>query len=428
MAAAYSEPGLQGVDMRWYGLGVFSVAALGLVIFGSVSTTCADTIQVPGDQPTIQAGLNAAGPGDSVVVAAGIYVENIIWPEVNGIKLIGQGRESTIIDGNDAASVIRFEAAQIIDNSTILEGFTIQGGNALPPWPESEGGGVFLYYADPILRDLTIQDNVADDFGGGVYAWQSSPLLVRVVIAHNSAISRGGIVADGRAPHLDHVTIADNDNGGLYVNSYGGTLLENCIVSGNDTYGVQISGNSFSPASADAAYSDLDDPVQLIGYATLHDLGGNIEANPLFIDPAGRDYHLTEGSPCIDAGDPNYPLDPDHTRTDMGAFYFMQSSGVDPIDLAFPSLTLESARPNPLRTTTRIGFDLPQPVPVSVAVVDASGRLVKSLLSNAPCDRGRHWLTWNGRDASGQPVAAGVYYYRLQAASRSMTRRLVVAR
>ena len=54
---------------------------------------------------------------------------------------------------------------------------------------------------------------------------------------------------------------------------------------------------------------------------------GNITSNPLFADTSNADFHLTQGSPCIDAGDPNSPLDPDSTRADMGALYFDQSGG-----------------------------------------------------------------------------------------------------
>src|SRR5439155_5275245 len=49
---------------------------------------------------------------------------------------------------------------------------------------------------------------------------------------------------------------------------------------------------------------------------------GNILADPLFLNPAARDYRLLPNSPCIDAGDPAAPHDPDGTRADMGAVSF----------------------------------------------------------------------------------------------------------
>jgi hypothetical protein len=70
---------------------------------------------------------------------------------------------------------------------------------------------------------------------------------------------------------------------------------------------------------------------------------GNITDDPLFVDPAHNDYNLQASSPCIDAGDPASPLDPDGTRADMGALYFDQGS-TSPIELA---LTYVSGSPVP---------------------------------------------------------------------------------
>jgi hypothetical protein len=51
---------------------------------------------------------------------------------------------------------------------------------------------------------------------------------------------------------------------------------------------------------------------------------GNLVANPFFVDAANGDLNLQATSPCIDAGDPASPLDPDGTRADMGALPFQQ--------------------------------------------------------------------------------------------------------
>jgi len=282
------------------------------------------TINVPGDYNTIQAALNAASYGDRVQVAAGTYVENIHWPAVDGIKLLGAGQEVSIIDGNNTASVIRFTAANVITNATVVRDFTITNGNALPPWPESEGGGIHLYYASPTLEYLTIRDNTADDFGGGIYMWgsSSSPLIRYTIIANNTAISHGGVDCASGSPTFDHCTITGNSPGGMYFETFG--TVENSIVSNNLYFNLRVEGNSFSPTTMEVGYSDIPGGWQLIGYATVNDLGGNIDANPMFVDAGNGNYNLQPDSPCIDAGDPTYPFDPDLTITDMGALYFHQ--------------------------------------------------------------------------------------------------------
>lgn len=48
---------------------------------------------------------------------------------------------------------------------------------------------------------------------------------------------------------------------------------------------------------------------------------GNINENPLFVDPENGDFHLQIGSPCIDTGSPSPQYnDPDGSRNDMGAY------------------------------------------------------------------------------------------------------------
>jgi hypothetical protein len=300
-----------------------------ILIFFLTYNISADTIHIPGDQPTIQDGLNAASFGDTVMVAPGTYFENIIWPEVDGIKLIGAGRENTIIDGNNQASVIRIDALNIIGNATLIKGFTITNGNALPPWPESQGGGIYIYDSDPILEDLTIIGNTADDFGGGLYVWLCAPIIRNTVIINNTATSRGGVDCKLGAPIFDHVTIANNTPGGLYFDTRGYPQIINSIVSSNYLYGIRIEGTSFGTTIIAIGYSDINNDIQIIGYASYDDLGGIIQENPLFVDPANNNYHLMGDSPCIDTGDPNYPPDPDGTITDMGAFYYDQSVPVE---------------------------------------------------------------------------------------------------
>jgi len=81
-------------------------------------------------------------------------------------------------------------------------------------------------------------------------------------------------------------------------------------------------------------------------------------------------------------------------------------------------------RPNPFGTDTRIAYDLPRSGPVSLRVLDVAGRTVRTLVSGVR-EAGTHGVAWDGRDAAGAPVAAGVYFYRLQAPGGAETRRMV---
>jgi len=88
-------------------------------------------------------------------------------------------------------------------------------------------------------------------------------------------------------------------------------------------------------------------------------------------------------------------------------------------------LALHQNVPNPFNPVTVIHFDLPDAARVRLEVVDAAGRLVCILVDeNYPA--GQHEIAWDGRNRSGRPVASGVYLYRLEAAGRDMTRKMLL--
>ena len=63
----------------------------------------------------IQEALDNASEGHVIHVATGTYEENIMWPGTSGIKLYGEGRDNTFIDGMDEGTVIEFISAAVID-------------------------------------------------------------------------------------------------------------------------------------------------------------------------------------------------------------------------------------------------------------------------------------------------------------------------
>jgi pectin methylesterase-like acyl-CoA thioesterase len=78
------------------------------VFFVTIKNPEASTIHVPKDYPSIQTALDNAQKSDMIKVAAGLYKENIIWPETAGISLIGRQKD-TIIDGENLSHVIKIK-------------------------------------------------------------------------------------------------------------------------------------------------------------------------------------------------------------------------------------------------------------------------------------------------------------------------------
>jgi beta-glucanase (GH16 family) len=93
-----------------------------------------------------------------------------------------------------------------------------------------------------------------------------------------------------------------------------------------------------------------------------------------------------------------------------------------------PGVILHPCYPNPFNPVTTIAYDLLDPATVDLAVYDVSGRLVHKLVSAEPTPAGHHEAVWKGRDQAGQAVAAGVYFYRLDADGYSETKKMILVR
>ncbi len=107
-------------------------------------------------------------------------------------------------------------------------------------------------------------------------------------------------------------------------------------------------------------------------------------------------------------------------------FRYGSTTGVGADGAPLPAeVALGANVPNPFNPATRIDFALPQASEIDLAVFDVSGRRVATLASG-PWAAGLHHVIWHGRDSSGRTVASGLYFYRLDADGRTLTRRMLL--
>jgi len=140
---------------------------------------------------SIQAGLDTASAGDTVLVAPGTYKENIVWPSVEGIDLVSEfGPDSTIINANSAGRAIKM--AQYLSATTVIDGFTIINGWATGTSPNDYGGGIYCLNTSPLIRNNIISNNSGYSRGGGIYCENSSPYIVGNIIQGNGTSGWGG--------------------------------------------------------------------------------------------------------------------------------------------------------------------------------------------------------------------------------------------
>lgn len=210
-----------------------SILMLVLVLWNSATGT---TIHVPADQPTIQAGIQAASAGDTVVVACGTYYEYDINMK-SGVCLTSETGEAdcVTVDAESQGTVLRCGG---VDSLTTVAGFTITGGLS----PFGGGGITCCAGCDATLRSLTISDNRAELGGGGLDCSLSSPRILGCrFLSNRTDFGVGGgmhVSSSSSSPQLEGCTFSLNhaqvDGGGLHIETGASPRISNCTFDSND--------------------------------------------------------------------------------------------------------------------------------------------------------------------------------------------------
>jgi len=111
--------------------------------------------------------------------------------------------------------------------------------------------------------------------------------------------------------------------------------------------------------------------------------------------------------------------------TEILGFFGIIETGVPSDGLDNPRFALEQNRPNPFNPVTTIVFEVPTAGAAELAVYNAAGRRVATLV-DGPTDAGRHTVVWRGVDDHGHRAASGVYFFRLTKDGRTITRKGVL--
>ncbi|MEP0547150.1 MAG: FG-GAP-like repeat-containing protein [Rhodothermales bacterium] len=290
-----------------------------------------------------------------------------------------------------------------LDNDGDLDAFITTGGNAADRLYSNDGDGTFTRIASSPLTtraDATSGATLGDYDGDG-----------DLDLAVTTQVNGGGPV---RLYRND----TDTANGWLKLNLVG-------VASNRAAIGAQVRATATIGGSAVTQFREVSAQNTFNGQnaLTVHlGLGDAAAVETLEITwpsgavdtfedvPANAFFEVTEGGGLIAVAN--------------------ESDGLGSV----PSLGLDASYPNPFAERTMIPYHLGQAGPVSLAVYDLLGRRVRTLV-DAARPAGSHTATWDGRDASGRRLSAGVYLYRLEvidpargAGERAETRRLVLVR
>ncbi|MBM3242726.1 hypothetical protein FJZ31_41225 [Candidatus Poribacteria bacterium] len=186
----------------------FVTTMICLVLIASVAYGA--IIHVPGDQPTIQAGIDAAKDGDTVLVADGTWT----GPGNKDLDFKGKaitvtsenGAENCIIDCEGDGRGFYFHSGET--NKSVVSGFTITNGSP----NDGNGGGIYCYESSPTIINNIVEENSVSRGGGGICCIFSDATIQNNEISRNSSSNTGGGIAcvDGSSPTIQNNKINGN--------------------------------------------------------------------------------------------------------------------------------------------------------------------------------------------------------------------------
>ncbi len=236
------------------------------------SAAAQNTIHVPADQPTIQAGINAAHNGDTVLVAPGTYKENIDFKGKDITVTSGatsySGAAATVITASGYGSVVNLSTNE--PSTAILNGFTVQGASGDIPY--SPIPGIAITGSSPTITNNVVQQNI----GCGIAVSQgASPTIQgndirqnRAALTHQEPAGYCGAVAGT----------------GLFIGEAGTVTVIGNIIEENS-----VVGGFPDPDNTNGAAITADYTTKLI-------LINNIVRNNIGFAQDGLDYQLGHSS------------------------------------------------------------------------------------------------------------------------------------
>jgi predicted outer membrane repeat protein len=185
-----------------------------LTLTGALSAV---TINVPGDQSTIQDGINAAvSNADEVVVAPGTYPEAIDFMGKSiTVRASSSDPNVTIIHPPANQHGVQFINGE--DPNAVLYGFTITGAdlNGLS-FPDNRGGGIYVVGSAPAITRCIISNNQNAQFGGGIAIVDDSDATITDCIIDNNLANTGnGIFMQNSSLTMHGCTLSNNQGGFL---------------------------------------------------------------------------------------------------------------------------------------------------------------------------------------------------------------------
>ncbi len=279
-----------------------------VIIAFFVVTSNAAIINVPSDQPTIQAGIDAVSPYDTVLVEPGIYYVNLDFGGKDLVLMSEAGPLVTELRPDSShLPIVWFHNDETL--LSILTGFTIS-------YSPANVAGVLVRYSSATIYGNHFTNHRGNYVGNGaIYLFQNTIAIVRKNLFYNNPDAAAVV----RTYSSDTCKIINNTINGGHIGlsasaspvTVRNNIITNCSSTGFDSY-----------------FTVTEDHNNCWNNSTNYDFtpdATDLSVDPQYFDTTRNLFSLNETSPCIDAGNTSsIYYDPDYTINDMGALFFDQ--------------------------------------------------------------------------------------------------------
>lgn len=250
----------------------------------SVCAPASNALRVPTQFPTITAAIASALDGDTILVAAGTYPENIDFLGKRLVILTEDGPDATVLSpAIESQPTIKFVSGE--EPGTEIYGFTITGG-------DGQHAILITGGSSPSIHHNVIRDHISYVYNAtAIGSYSSSPVIEFNLFYHTRSLGGIGIFSGGGT--IQNNTFDDNSRG--YWSQGVGVIARNNIVTNSVEFGIGDDG--FAVNDYNCTYNNVNE------YCCGAAPGPNdFTADPLYCNPGGFNYNLAPGSLCIMSG------------------------------------------------------------------------------------------------------------------------------